>query len=48
MPTRRSIRDAAAAAFARSRFDQRMAAGLFALLALLPLLSPCSAAATCC
>ena len=35
-----SIKDAAAAALRSLTFDQRMAAGLFALMALLPLLSP--------
>jgi branched-chain amino acid transport system permease protein len=41
MPTAaRSVMDAAAAALRSLTFDQRMAAGLFALMALLPLLSP--------
>ncbi len=41
MPTAaRSIKDAAAAALRTLTFDQRMAAGLFALMALLPLISP--------
>jgi branched-chain amino acid transport system permease protein len=39
-PAARSVTDVAAAALRSFCFDQRMAAGLFALMAMLPLLSP--------
>ena len=40
MPSAARISEVAAAALRTLGFDQRMAAGFFALMALLPLLSP--------